>query len=163
VEGHLRRQEVTTADSRHLALPLDGFNPRHPPPHQVGQEHPPDHQGDGAGGGFEDEEGAAGARARRPALRPAHGQHARRARPRVDESQHPFLAEREVKTRGILLLTTDKGLCGPLNANLFKLVTDIKTPAKFVAVGRKGAQFIARTKRDMLADFTVSDRVASTR
>jgi len=81
---------------------------------------------------------------------------------RVDESLHPFLVQREVRTRGILLITTDKGLCGPLNANLFKLVLDIKTPAKFVAVGRKGAQFLARTKRDIVADFTVSDRVQFT-
>jgi hypothetical protein len=72
----------------------------------------------------------------------------------------PVPRPREVKTRGILLVTTDKGLCGPLNANLFKLVTEIKTPAKFAVVGRKGAQFIARTKRDLLADFSVSDRVA---
>lgn len=79
---------------------------------------------------------------------------------RVDESQHPFLTQREVKTRGVLLVTTDKGLCGPLNANLFKLVIDIKTPVKFYVIGRKGAQFIARTKRAMVADFTVSDRVA---
>jgi len=79
---------------------------------------------------------------------------------RVDESQHPFLTQREVKTRGVLLVTTDKGLCGPLNANLFKLVMDIKTPVKFYVIGRKGAQFIARTKRAMVADFTVSDRVA---
>lgn len=78
---------------------------------------------------------------------------------RVDESQHAFLTQREVKTRGVLLVTTDKGLCGPLNANLFKLVTDIKTPVKFYVIGRKGAQFIARTKRQMVADFTVSDRV----
>ena len=78
---------------------------------------------------------------------------------RVEESLHPFLVKREVRTRGILLITTDKGLCGPLNANLFKLVLDIKGPAKFVAVGRKGAQFLARTHRDLLADFQVSDRV----
>ena len=79
---------------------------------------------------------------------------------RVEESQHPFLVERPVRTRGILLVTTDKGLCGPLNANLFKLVTDIKSPAKFYVVGRKGAQFVSRTKRDMVADFQVTDRVA---
>ncbi|MDI1249811.1 MAG: ATP synthase F1 subunit gamma [Lacunisphaera sp.] len=79
--------------------------------------------------------------------------------PRVSEAQHPLLVQREVKVRGILLVTTDKGLCGPLNANLFKLVTEIKTPAKYVAIGRKGTQFLARTKRDVLADFTVSDRV----
>jgi F-type H+-transporting ATPase subunit gamma len=79
---------------------------------------------------------------------------------RVEEAQHPFLIQREVKTRGIILVTTDKGLAGPLNANLFKLVTDIKSPAKYAVIGRKGAQFIARTRRDLLADFSVSDRVA---
>jgi F-type H+-transporting ATPase subunit gamma len=78
---------------------------------------------------------------------------------RVEEAQHPFLARREVKVRGIILVTTDKGLCGPLNANLFKLVTDIKDPAKYAVIGRKGAQFIARTRRDLLAEFTVTDRV----
>jgi F-type H+-transporting ATPase subunit gamma len=79
---------------------------------------------------------------------------------RVEESQHPFLVQRPVKTRGILLVTTDKGLAGPLNANLFKIVTEIKGAAKFFVIGRKGAQFVARTKRDMVADFQVSDRVA---
>lgn len=73
---------------------------------------------------------------------------------------HPFLQAREVKTRGILLVTTDKGLCGPLNANLLKQVTEIDGDAKFVVVGRKGSQFIARTKRNLLAEFTVSDKVA---
>ena len=78
---------------------------------------------------------------------------------RVEESHHPFLARREVKIRGIILVTSDKGLCGPLNSNLFKLVTEIKGPAKYAVIGRKGAQFLARTKRDLLADFSVSDRV----
>jgi F-type H+-transporting ATPase subunit gamma len=78
---------------------------------------------------------------------------------RVDESVHPFLVQRTVKTRGILLVTTDMGLCGPLNSNLFKIVSDIKTPAKFVAIGRKGTQFLARSHRDMVADFQVNDRV----
>jgi F-type H+-transporting ATPase subunit gamma len=77
---------------------------------------------------------------------------------RVDETLHPFLVKREVKTRGILVVTTDKGLAGPLNANLFKLILDVKTPAKFVAIGRKGAQFLGRTKKNMIAEFTVSDR-----
>ena len=78
---------------------------------------------------------------------------------RVDETNHPFLVERTVRTRGILLVTTDKGLCGPLNGNLFKLVSEIKTPAKFYVIGRKGAQFLARNRRDMVADFQVHDRV----
>lgn len=79
---------------------------------------------------------------------------------RVEEAHHPFLVRREVRTRGILLVTTDKGLAGPLNSNLFKMVTEITTPAKYVVIGRKGAQFIARTHRDLLADFSVSDKVA---
>jgi F-type H+-transporting ATPase subunit gamma len=78
---------------------------------------------------------------------------------RVEESQHPFLAKRTVKTRGIILITSDKGLAGPLNANIFKTVTDIKTPAKYAVIGRKGAQFIARTHRNLLADFPANDRV----
>src|SRR5690606_23327699 len=78
---------------------------------------------------------------------------------KADASKHPFLVEREVKNRGILLVTTDKGLCGPLNGNLFKLVTDIKDPAKYYVVGKKGAQFIARSQRDLVADFQIHDRV----
>ena len=83
-----------------------------------------------------------------------------RLAPRLAEVEHPFLVQREVKTRGILLVTTDKGLCGPLNANLFKLVLEVKTPAKYFSIGRKGAQFLARAKRDLVADFHVSDKLA---
>lgn len=79
---------------------------------------------------------------------------------RVGESHHPFLVERVVKTRGILIVSTNIGLCGALNANLFKHVTEIKTPAKFVAIGRKGAQYIARSNRDLTAEFTVGDRAS---
>ena len=43
---------------------------------------------------------------------------------RVSETQHPLLTRREVKVRGIILVTTAMGLCGALNANLFKLVVD---------------------------------------
>ncbi|WP_269524102.1 ATP synthase F1 subunit gamma [Coraliomargarita parva] len=74
---------------------------------------------------------------------------------------HPFFEKREVKTRGILILSTDKGLCGPLNTNLFRKVADeVKGSAKFVTVGRKASQFVSRTKRDLVADFTVSDKAA---
>ncbi len=77
---------------------------------------------------------------------------------RVEEAQHPFLVKREVRTRGIILITSDKGLCGPLNSNVLKVVTDIKTPAKYAVIGRKGSQFIARTRRELLADFPANDR-----
>ncbi|ACX81734.1 F0F1 ATP synthase subunit gamma [Aggregatibacter actinomycetemcomitans] len=34
--------------------------------------------------------------------------------------KHPFLVEREVKNVGILVISTDRGMCGGLNVNLFK-------------------------------------------
>jgi F-type H+-transporting ATPase subunit gamma len=76
---------------------------------------------------------------------------------KVGEFNHPLLTKRNVKTRGIILVTADKGLCGPLNGNLIRQAADIKNAA-FVCVGRKGAQAIARSGRKLLADFPVSDR-----
>ena len=76
----------------------------------------------------------------------------------VQESGQPFFESRPVKHRGILVLSTDKGLCGALNANLFRLVHEVDASAKFVAVGKRATQYLSRTRRDLLADFTVSDR-----
>ena len=74
--------------------------------------------------------------------------------------EHPFFEKRTVKTRGILVLSPDRGLCGPLNTNLFRKIADeIKGDAKFITIGRKGKQFISRTKRNLFADFPISDKV----
>ncbi len=78
---------------------------------------------------------------------------------RVTEFQHPFLEEREVRQRGILFISTDKGLCGPLNSNLFRLLTEIEDEAQFVTLGRKGAQFLSRARRNLVAEFSVTDQV----
>ena len=77
----------------------------------------------------------------------------------VDPAAHPLLARREVKRELVLLLSTDKGLCGALNTNLFReaLAFDPETTS-FVSVGRKGTQFLARMRRTMLADFPLRDR-----
>ncbi len=75
---------------------------------------------------------------------------------------HPLIQERPVKTRGIVVIATDKGLCGGLNSNLFRFLNKnvpAGTPAKFFTVGKKATQFVARSKRDLVADFSVSDRV----
>src|SRR5471030_1035831 len=79
---------------------------------------------------------------------------------RMHETAHAFFEARPVKKRGILVIATDKGLCGALNGNLFRLITDVKPgEASFVCIGRKATQYIARTRRELLADFVVSDRV----
>ena len=76
---------------------------------------------------------------------------------RVDDISHPFLDQRPVKKRGILVVTTDRGLCGPLNSNLFREILKVKNEASFVTIGRKGLQFVSRSKLSLLADFSVSD------
>ncbi len=75
---------------------------------------------------------------------------------------HPLVQARAVKTRGIVVISTDKGLCGGLNSNLFRFLNKeipAGTPAKFFTVGKKATQFVARSRRDLVADFYVSDRV----
>jgi len=73
--------------------------------------------------------------------------------------EHPFFQAREVKRRGIILLSSDKGLCGPLNTNLFRLITDeVKDDALFFSVGKKGAQFVQREGLDLEASYEVSDK-----
>ena len=76
-----------------------------------------------------------------------------------EDVTHPLLARREVRTRGILLISTDRGLCGALNSNLFRVVTEVQGPAKYVSMGRKGTQFLSRTKRQLVAEFPLADKV----
>ena len=79
------------------------------------------------------------------------------AQSKVGEFSHPLLTKRDVKVRGILLVTPDKGMAGALNGNLIRLAAEQKD-AVFVCIGRKGAQALARAGRKVLADFPVTDR-----
>lgn len=80
-------------------------------------------------------------------------------RNRVDPSLHPLLERREIKNELVILLSTDKGLCGALNTNLFREAVALNAETtQFISVGRKGTQFLARTKRKMIADFPLSDQ-----
>ena len=81
------------------------------------------------------------------------------AQSKVGEFAHPLLTQREVKVRGILLVTPDKGMAGALNGNLIRLAAEQKD-AVFVCIGRKGAQALARSGRKVLADFPVTDRAS---
>ena len=64
------------------------------------------------------------------------------------EYRHPFMQEREVKRVGYIVVSTDRGLCGGLNTNLFKsLVThmnewrDRNVETELCVIGSKGAAF----------------------
>ena len=73
------------------------------------------------------------------------------------DSTHPFLEQRTGNRRCVILISTDKGLCGSLNSNLMREAAKFDPDTKFIAAGRKGSQFLARTKRQMVAEFTYKD------
>jgi F-type H+-transporting ATPase subunit gamma len=74
------------------------------------------------------------------------------------EVPHPLMEKRDVKKRAVVLVSSDKGLCGSLNSNLFRLVSRYETDTTvFIAAGRKGAQFLARTRRQLVAEFKYGD------
>ncbi len=81
---------------------------------------------------------------------------------KVESDSHPLLTPNDSKTSGVLVLTTDKSLCGALNTNVFRtLAPFIKTKSdlKFYTVGKKGREFIARTRLKLEADFENTDVV----
>jgi len=78
----------------------------------------------------------------------------------VEPSSHELLAVRPVKRELILIFSTDKGLCGPLNTNLFRELAEIdREKTEYAVMGRKAVQFIARTRRNLAADFALKDAV----
>src|SRR5215467_456823 len=53
---------------------------------------------------------------------------------------HPLMEVRAVRKRGVILVGTDKGLCGALNSNLFHLVIQFDPATTlFIAVGKRAA------------------------
>ena len=76
----------------------------------------------------------------------------------AEDDAHALFEVREGNRELMIVITTDKGLCGGLNTNLLRKVTDETVPeTKFATVGNKGKQALARTKRDLVANFEVSD------
>ena len=79
---------------------------------------------------------------------------------RVDPTGHQLLAVRPVQKELILIFSTDKGLCGPLNANLFRELGEVdREKSEFAVSGRKAVQFITRTRRNLTADFALKDTI----
>ncbi|MCS7063157.1 MAG: ATP synthase F1 subunit gamma [Methylacidiphilales bacterium] len=75
---------------------------------------------------------------------------------------HPLLDARPLRRQTIVLITTDKGLCGALNSNLLRetLKYEKESPDvsfDYITIGRKGRQFIARLGRSLTADFELKE------
>jgi F-type H+-transporting ATPase subunit gamma len=77
---------------------------------------------------------------------------------RTDPKLHPLLQVRTVKRELVIVISTDKGLAGALNTNLLREAARFEANATaYVVAGRKARQFLARTKRELLADFELKD------
>jgi F-type H+-transporting ATPase subunit gamma len=81
------------------------------------------------------------------------------------EGDLPLMQSRPVKRAGIVLMTPDRGLAGALSGNvnrragvlageLRRETGNAELPISFIAVGRKGRDFLVRTRQNLLAEFT---------
>lgn len=68
---------------------------------------------------------------------------------------HPYLTQREVKNRGYIVITSNKGLAGGYNSNVVKLVMKNSEPndSKIVAVGKRGADNFRRNGYEILEQY----------
>jgi F-type H+-transporting ATPase subunit gamma len=81
---------------------------------------------------------------------------------RIDASElqtFPLLTQREIRRTAVILVTPDKGLTGPMNSNLIRrasryILSDAGVPVEVIAAGKKGRDFMVRTRQDVVAEFT---------
>jgi F-type H+-transporting ATPase subunit gamma len=82
----------------------------------------------------------------------------RHATAHASDFTHPLLEAREVRKRAIILIAADKGLCGALNSNVFRLASEFDPQSTvFIVAGQKAAQFVARSGRTLAGKFNYSD------
>jgi len=75
------------------------------------------------------------------------------------EYRNPFLDKREIKGNiGAIVVTSDKGLCGALNTNVLRLITNKAREVQeaghkiqFTAIGNKGMAFLQRTRAEVVS------------
>lgn len=90
---------------------------------------------------------------------------ARLAKQASDEEDLPLMKSRVVKRVGVLVVSPDRGLAGGLPGNINRRVAQLATdlrreagnpglPISYIAVGRRGRDFLARTQQPLMAEFT---------
>ncbi|MCY3768775.1 MAG: F0F1 ATP synthase subunit gamma [Gammaproteobacteria bacterium] len=77
------------------------------------------------------------------------------------EYKHPYLMEREAKAVGFIIVSSDRGLCGGLNVNVFRRVVsamsdwrDRGAEVKVSIIGKKASAFFKRHKIEILSEAT---------
>ena len=90
---------------------------------------------------------------------------ARLAKQASEEEDLPLMTSRPVRRVGVVVISPDRGLAGGLPGNINRRVAQLATdlrreagnsslPISYVAVGRRGRDFLARTQQPLIAEFT---------
>ena len=94
---------------------------------------------------------------------------AQQARRRRGDDAFPLLEQREIKRVGGDPGHADRGLTGALNTNIIRrasryILSEAGVPVEVIAVGKKGRDFMVRTRQDVVAEFTgLGDNVSARR
>lgn len=83
----------------------------------------------------------------------------------LTEGGHPLLQRRPIERVGLVLITSDRGLCGALNVGVLRhaasLMLETSAPTSIIAVGRKGRDWMVRHGRNVVAEVSkLGDRPA---
>ena len=77
------------------------------------------------------------------------------------EYKHPFMEDREIRRVGVIVISSDRGLCGGLNSNLFRMALrklrvwkDEKIDIKVAVIGQKGSSFFSGVGANVVAQKT---------
>ena len=74
------------------------------------------------------------------------------------ELENPLFSSRPIRKRGILILSSDKGLCGPLNTNIFRFIVEQEiSDAVFFTIGKKAKQFVTRSNLNLQVAYQLKE------
>jgi F-type H+-transporting ATPase subunit gamma len=77
---------------------------------------------------------------------------------RPGSSDHPLLLQRDIRQADIVLVSPNRGLAGALITNInreaARLVDRLGVPARFIGVGKKGRDWVVRSRHELLAEYT---------
>lgn len=81
------------------------------------------------------------------------------SQPGRSKLMHPLLEKRDqIKRIALVLITSDRGLCGAYNVNVIRSALDFiqkqDKPVEFVTIGKRGTSLVARMRKDLTAEFS---------
>lgn len=84
--------------------------------------------------------------------------------PKIERAHHPLLEERPMKRAAIVVISSNRGLCGAFNMNVVSKALDLvkkegwgRDAVDFITFGKQGAQLLTTLKKNIVADYAKDD------